>query len=58
MITLEDFSRIMNVAFSPQVTDGEIHTKIESHTRLGNVRPDTIMFIQILDQFYELCRHP
>ena len=34
-VTWEDFSRIMAAAFGHQVTDGDIHTKIEYHTRPG-----------------------
>ena len=47
----------MIAAFRHQVMDGDIHTEIEYHTRLGQSSNDTIAFIQILNQLYGLCRH-
>ena len=57
-ITWEEFSRIMTEVFGQQVTEHEIRAEIETHTRLNSSGPDTISFIQVLDQLYGLCKHP
>ena len=56
-ITWEEFSRIMTEVFGQQVTEHEICAKIETHTRPNISGPDTISFIQVLDQLYGLCKH-
>ena len=40
------------------MTKHEIRAEIEAHTRPNSSGPDTISFIQILDQLYGLCKHP
>ena len=57
-ITWEEFSRIMTEVFGQQVTEHEIRAEIETHTRPNSSGPDTIAFIQVLDQLYGLCKHP
>ena len=57
-ITWSDFSRIMTEVFGQQVTEHEIRAEIEAHTRPNSSGPDTIAFLQILDQLYGLCKHP
>ena len=44
-ITWSDFSRIMTEVFSQQVTDHEIRSEMESHTRPNSSGPDTIVFL-------------
>ena len=48
----------MTEIFGQQVTEHEIRAEIEAHTRPNSSAPDTISFIQILDQLYGLCKHP
>ena len=48
----------MTEVFGQQVTEHKIRTQIEAHTRPNSSGPDTISFIQILDQLYHLCKHP
>ena len=43
--------------FGQQVTEQKIRAEIEAHTRPNSSGPDTISFIQILDQLYGLCKH-
>ena len=57
-ITWEEFSRIMTKDFGQQVTEHEIRAEIETHTKPSSFGPDTISFIQVLDQLYGLCKHP
>ena len=57
-ITWEEFSRIMTEVFGQQVTEHKIRAEIETHTRPNSSGPDTISFIQVLDQLYGLCKHP
>ena len=57
-ITWEEFSRILTEVFGQQVTEHEIRAEIETHTRPNSSGPDTIAFIQVLDQLYGLCKHP
>ena len=56
-ITLSDFSRIMTEVFGQQVTEHKIRAEIEAHTRPNSSGPDTIAFLQILDQLYGLYKH-
>ena len=57
-ITWEDFSRLMTDIYGHQVTDHHIRQEIETLTRPNSLGPDTISFLQVLDQLYGLCKHP
>ena len=48
----------MTEVFGQQLIEHEIRAEIEAHTRPNSSGPDTISFIQILDQLYGLCKHP
>ena len=47
----------MTEVFVQQVTEHEIRAQIEADTRPNSSGPDTIFFLQILDQLYDLCKH-
>ena len=57
-ISWYDFSRIMTDIYGHQVTDHDIKVEIDSLTKPNSSGPDTVSFLQVLDQLYGLCKHP
>ena len=57
-ISWEEFSAGMDQLFGQKCSDAEIRQAIEQHTAQYSSGPDTISYLQILDQLYALCRDP
>ena len=55
-ISWDDFSKGMDQLFGQQCSEEEIRQAIEQHTAPHTSGPDTLSYIQILDQLYALCR--
>ena len=55
-ISWDDFSKGMDQLFGQKYSKEEIRQAIEQHTAPHTSGPDTISYIQILDQLYALCR--
>lgn len=57
-ISWEDFSTLMTDIYGHQVENHDIRLEIDTLTKPNSSGPDTISFLQILDQFDGLCKYP
>ena len=56
-ISWKEILLIVDSICSHQIIDSGTQTKVETHIRRGLSATDTIAFIQILCQFYNMSRH-
>ena len=47
----------MTDIYGHQVTDHDIRLEIDALTQPNNSKTDTVLFLQVVDQLYGLCKH-